>query len=227
MEKYLKNAPLEKGDTVVCIKMQDDYGVPGGVPGVVTSVSKVMGDMQYNVNWDNGSKLALIEGVDKWMKVVQHDDSIDESFFITKGGIIKESKKASEKFNDLSDYYDIRLIKKFLDALRVSSVTNMYQAAQYLYLGKKRIAHEHHYNEFSDDREEAFNEVLDMAEDVRNEMIRGAFKSIDDRNQGNGNEEEDEDDRRYLRSVENKMKRDAQDLLTLWMELKGNASRLR
>ena len=95
MEKYLKNAPLEKGDTVVCIKMQDEYGVPGGVPGVVKSATRVMGDMQYNVDWDNGSKLALIEGVDKWMKVVQSEDEIDESFFMTKSAMIKESKKAS------------------------------------------------------------------------------------------------------------------------------------
>ena len=226
MEKYVKNAPLEKGDTVVCIKMQDEYGVPGGVPGVVKSVANVMGDMQYYVEWDNGSKLALIEGVDKWMKVVQ-DDTIEESFFMTKKGLIKESKKASEKFNDLSEYYDIRLIKKFLDALRLSSVTNMIQAGQYLYLGKERIEHEHKYNEFSDDKEEAFNDVLDMAEEVRNEMIKGAFSSIDDKNQGNDNDDEDELDSRYLRSVENKMRRDAQDLLSLWMQLKGNAARLR
>ena len=226
MEKYVKNAPLEKGDTVVCIKMQDEYGVPGGVPGVVKSVANVMGDMQYYVEWDNGSKLALIEGVDKWMKVVQ-DDTIEESFFMTKKGLIKESKKASEKFNDLSEYYDIKLIKKFLDALRLSSVTNMYQAGQYLYLGKERIEHEHKYNEFSDDKEEAFNDVLDMAEEVRNEMIKGAFSSIDDKNQGNDNDDEDELDSRYLRSVENKMRRDAQDLLSLWMQLKGNAARLR
>ena len=181
MEKYVKNAPLEKGDTVVCIKMQDEYGVPGGVPGVVKSVANVMGDMQYYVEWDNGSKLALIEGVDKWMKVVQ-DDTIEESFFMTKKGLIKESKKASDK-----------------------------------------------YNEFSDDKEEAFNDVLDMAEEVRNEMIKGAFSSIDDKNQGNDNDDEDEDelDSRYLRSVENKMRRDAQDLLSLWMQLKGNAARLR
>jgi hypothetical protein len=226
MEKYVKNAPLEKGDTVVCIKMQDEYGVPGGVPGVVKSVANVMGDMQYYVEWDNGSKLALIEGVDKWMRVVQ-DDTIEESFFMTKKGLIKESKKASEKFNDLSEYYDIRLIKKFLDALRLSSVTNMFQAGQYLYLGKERIEHEHKYNEFSDDTQEAFDEVLDMAEEVRDEMIRGAFSSIDDINQGNDNDDEDELDRRYLGSVETKMRRDSQDLLTLWMQLKGNSARLR
>ena len=226
MEKYVKNAPLEKGDTVVCIKMQDEYGVPGGVPGVVKSVANVMGDMQYYVEWDNGSKLALIEGVDKWMRVVQ-DDTIEESFFMTKKGIIRESKKASEKFNDLSEYYDIRLIKKFLDALRLSSVTNMFQAGQYLYLGKERIAHEHKYNEFSDDAQEAFDEVLDMAEEVRDEMIKGAFTSMDDKNKDNNNDDEDELDSRYLSSVENKMRLDSKDLLTLWMELKGNASRLR
>jgi hypothetical protein len=226
MEKYLKNAPLEKGDTVVCIKMQDEYGVPGGVPGVVKSVANVMGDMQYYVEWDNGSKLALIEGVDKWMRVVQ-DDTIEESFFMTKKGLIRESKKASEKFNDLSEYYDIRLIKKFLDALRLSSVTNMFQAGQYLYLGKERIAHEHKYNEFSDDAQEAFDEVLDMAEEVRDEMIKGAFTYMDDKNKDNNNDDEDELDSRYLSSVENKMRLDSKDLLTLWMELKGNASRLR
>jgi hypothetical protein len=226
MEKYVKNAPLEKGDTVVCIKMQDEYGVPGGVPGVVKSVANVMGDMQYYVEWDNGSKLALIEGVDKWMRVVQ-DDTIEESFFMTKKGLIRESKKASEKFNDLSEYYDIRLIKKFLDALRLSSVTNMHQAGQYLYLGKDRIEHEHKYDEFSDERQEAFDEVLDMAEEVRNEMIKGSFSSIDDKNQGNDNDDEDELDSKYLRSVEHKMRMDSHDLLTLWMELKGNVSRLR
>jgi hypothetical protein len=226
MEKYVKNAPLEKGDTVVCIKMQDEYGVPGGVPGVVKSVANVMGDMQYYVEWDNGSKLALIEGVDKWMRVVQ-DDTIEESFFMTKKGLIKESKKASEKFNDLSEYYDIKLIKKFLDALRLSSVTNMHQAGQYLYLGKDRIEHEHKYDEFSDERQEAFDEVLDMAEEVRNEMIKGSFSSIDDKNQGNDNDDEDELDSKYLRSVEHKMRMDSHDLLTLWMQLKGNAARLR
>jgi hypothetical protein len=226
MEKYVKNAPLEKGDTVVCIKMQDEYGVPGGVPGVVKSVANVMGDMQYYVEWDNGSKLALIEGVDKWMRVVQ-DDTIEESFFMTKKGLIRESKKASEKFNDLSEYYDIKLIKKFLDALRLSSVTNMHQAGQYLYLGKDRIEHEHKYDEFSDERQEAFDEVLDMAEEVRNEMIKGSFSSIDDKNQGNDNDDEDELDSKYLRSVEHKMRMDSHDLLTLWMQLKGNAARLR
>ena len=143
---------------------------------------------------------------------------------MTKKGLIKESKKASEKFNDLSEYYDIRLIKKFLDALRLSSVTNMHQAGQYLYLGKERIEHEHKYNEFSDDTQEAFDEVLDMAEEVRDEMIRGSFNSI---NNDNEDEDEDELDSRYLRSVESKMRRDAQDLLTLWMQLKGNAARLR
>jgi hypothetical protein len=100
----------------------------------------------------------------------------------------------------------------------------MFQAGQYLYLGRERIEHEHKYNEFSDDTQEAFDEVLDMAEEVRDEMIRGSFNSI---NNDNEDEDEDELDSRYLRSVENKMRQDSKDLLTLWMQLKGNSARLR
>ena len=48
-QKLLKNAPLEAGDRVVCLKMQDDYGVPGGIPGIVKGVSNVFGENQYNV----------------------------------------------------------------------------------------------------------------------------------------------------------------------------------
>jgi hypothetical protein len=135
--------------------------------------------------------------------------------------------RAYHQIRSLSEYYDIKLIKKFLDALRLSSVTNMHQAGQYLYLGKDRIEHEHKYDEFSDERQEAFDEVLDMAEEVRNEMIKGSFSSIDDKNQGNDNDDEDELDSKYLRSVEHKMRMDSHDLLTLWMQLKGNAARLR
>ena len=60
-----------------------------------------------------------------------------------------------------------------------------------------------------------------MAEDVRNELISGSFKSLEDKNR----DTDDED--RLLRNVESKMKRDATDIVSLWMQLKGNASRLR
>jgi hypothetical protein len=71
--KYIPNAPLEKGDKVVCIKMFDDYSaVAGGTPGVVKSVSNVMGVNQYYVDWRSGSRLALIEG--EW--ITEEDENI-------------------------------------------------------------------------------------------------------------------------------------------------------
>jgi hypothetical protein len=94
--KYLPNAPLEVGDKVICIKMDDPYSpVTSGTPGIVKRVSEVFGDKQYNVDWKGGSKLALIDGVDMWRKVVEmNDDEINEGilFFTTKRAILKETK---------------------------------------------------------------------------------------------------------------------------------------
>lgn len=94
--KYLANAPLEKGDKVICIKMDDPYSpVTSGTPGIVRRVSDVFGEKQYDVDWKSGSKLALIDGVDMWRKVVEvGDDEINESvlFFTTKRAILKETK---------------------------------------------------------------------------------------------------------------------------------------
>lgn len=99
--KYLKNAPLEVGDEVVCVIMDDNFSpVKSGTPGVVKSVSNVQGSNVYYVNWASGSKLALLEGVDQWRKVVSEDDEEEDRqlsegfmFFTTKRALIKEIKK--------------------------------------------------------------------------------------------------------------------------------------
>jgi len=94
--KYIPNAPLEPGDKVICIKMDDPYSpVTSGTPGVVKRVSEVFGDKQYEVKWKSGSNLALIEGVDMWRKVVEiGNEDINENilFFTTKRAILKETK---------------------------------------------------------------------------------------------------------------------------------------
>jgi hypothetical protein len=216
-QKLIKNAPLEVGDKIICLKMMDEYGVPGGIPGTVRSVSNVFGDNQYNVKWKNGSNLSLIEGIDQWLKVVEGDDSIEESIVITKKQFLEETRKIEnipQEYVKYSRMYDMRILKKFLDLLRKSGITNMYQAAPYLYLGKDRIAHEHHYDDMDEEREETFQELLDIAEDVRNVMVRGAFNHSDSIRNG---EDDGEDDRRYLRSIEDRMRRYAQTILKLWM----------
>ena len=232
-QKLLKNAPLETGDRVVCLKMQDDYGVPGGIPGIVKGVSNVFGENQYNVKWKNGSSLALIEGVDQWLKVVdeeEKEENIQETRVLTKQQFLDEATKKlgdiPQEYVKYSRMYDMREIKKFLDLLRKSGVTNMYQAAPYLYLGKDRIAHEHHYDDMGEEREETFQELIDMAEDVRNVMIRGAFNHYDSK-RSDEEGDEDDDDRRYLRGVEDIMRRDSQILLKLWMSMKSGSRGMR
>lgn len=231
-QKLLKNAPLETGDRVVCLKMQDDYGVPGGIPGIVKGVSNVFGENQYNVKWKNGSSLALIEGVDQWLKVVdeeEKEENIQETRVLTKKQFLEETRKIEnipQEYVKYSRMYDMREIKKFLDLLRESGVTNMYQAAPYLYLGKDRIAHEHHYDDMDEEREETFQELIDMAEDVRNVMIRGAFNHYDSK-RSDEEGDEDDDDRRYLRGVEDIMRRDSQILLKLWMSMKSGSRGMR
>jgi hypothetical protein len=98
--KYLKNVPLKKDDKVICIEMDDQFSpVKLGTPGIVTTVNEVEGSKIYGVNWLNKSKHALLQGVDKWYKVVAvGDDEGDELyenviFSTTKGKILNEIKR--------------------------------------------------------------------------------------------------------------------------------------
>jgi len=68
MKKFKLNEPLSVGDIVVCVKMVDDYGQDPGMKGTVTKVVNVMGDTIYEVKWNDGSRLSLIDGVDTWVK---------------------------------------------------------------------------------------------------------------------------------------------------------------
>ena len=260
--KLIRNAPLEPGDSVLCVKMEDEYSpIPPGMKGKVKSVATVYGDKQYYVDWKNGSRLALIEQwhcpscnksyettykvcnwdkcsyytetgdrkkliwVDEWMKVIEPTEDVSESFkyFKTKKQMINETKNMPKEFVRLSKMYEIWKIYDFLEKLRKSGVVNMGAAYPYLIIGSDRIAHEHKYTNKND---EEFNEVLDMADDIRDVMIRGSFKHVDSKRKGN-TEDGDEDDDRYLRSVENQMRKDAEDLAYLFTKLKGGTRQMK
>jgi hypothetical protein len=225
-QKLLKNAPLQPGDKVICLKMQDDYGVAGGIPGIVKNVSNVFGENQYNVNWKTGSTLALIEGVDQWLKVVEEEDeNVQESRVMTKREFLEEAEKnIPQEFVKYSRLYDMRLIKRFLDLVRDSGITNMFASAHYLYMGEERIAHEHYYDEMDESRQESFDELLEIAEDVRREMINGAMKHYLAKSEKDKNDDEDD---RYLRNIESYIRRDATNLLKLWMTMKGGSQSMK
>lgn len=204
MARINLNPELSKGDRVICISMEDEYdAIPTGIPGTVTNVSVVFGDKQYNVDWDNGSKLALIDGVDKWMKEedrLNRRRKTEESVFVTtKKNFLSENfyQQNLELFRN----FNVRILHRYFEELRKSSVTNMMGAAPYLYMGRERIKHEHHYDEMDGEQEDAFQVVLDMSDDIRDEMIRGAMKVLEK----SGKEVTPQSVERLMKAYSNKM----------------------
>ena len=61
--KFIKNAPLETGDKVICMYMADEFSpVAGGTPGVVVSVNNVQGENIYYVKlFSNQRKVIIIK----------------------------------------------------------------------------------------------------------------------------------------------------------------------
>lgn len=55
----------------------------------------------------------------------------------------------------------------------------MFGARPYLYMGRERIEHEHYYDNIHN--EEEYEKVLEMADEVRDEMIRGAMKYLQEK----------------------------------------------
>jgi chromosome condensin MukBEF MukE localization factor len=66
----------------------------------------------------------------------------------------------------------MNVLWKYYKALQKSGITNMMAAAPYFYMGKERMAHQFHYEETN----EHFDEVLEMADEVKNILIVGVMK---------------------------------------------------
>lgn len=180
MDKSKYNPELEEGDRVICIQMNDEFPITTGMKGTVMGVSEFEGDKIYYVNWDNGSKLSLVEGADKWMKESQSRKSRVSS---TNETVIKKKNFLTENFyqenRELFKHFNHALLHRYLKALRSSSITNMFGARPYLYMGRERIEHEHYYDNILN--EEEYEKVLEMADEVRDEMIRGAMKYLQEK----------------------------------------------
>lgn len=114
-------------------------------------------------------------------------------------------------YTRLNKHYPIRKIMDYFNILQETGITNMYGGSPFLYMGKKMIEHEYTYKYVPD--EEAFEELLEHADDIRQKLIYGAYKQV--------HEKTDSDDDRFVRGVESQMRKDAQDLLRVWMHFKG------
>ena len=164
------NPELKKGDRIILLHMSEENSVPDGTLGTVYSVDKVFGDIQYGVEWDNGSKLALLSDTDMWDK---------EERFKVKKRITEDRDKFIMDNIELFKYFNIKFLKKYLLMVRESSITNMMGASPYLYIGRERIQHEFKYKDIHN--EEAFEEVLDHANQAQAEMINGVINYLNDK----------------------------------------------
>jgi hypothetical protein len=164
------NPELKKGDRIILLHMSGESSVPDGTHGTVYSVDKVFGDIQYGVEWDNGSKLALLSDTDMWDR---------EERFKVKKKITEDRDKFIMDNIELFKYFNIKFLKKYLLMVRESSITNMMGASPYLYIGRERIQHEFKYKDIHN--EEAFEEVLDHANQAQAEMINGVINYLNDK----------------------------------------------
>jgi hypothetical protein len=184
------NPELKKGDRVVLLDMSGESSVPDGTYGTVYSVDKVFGDVQYGVEWDNGSKLALLSDTDMWDK--------EERFKVRKK-ITEDIDKFVMDNIDVFKHFNMKFLKKYLLMIRKASFTNMYGASPYLYMGRERIEHEFKYKDIHN--EEAFEEVLNHANQAQAEMINGVINYLEDK----GIEEDMSSINRYLQRFATKI----------------------
>jgi hypothetical protein len=186
--KNTKNPELNIGDRIVLYHMEDKHGIDSGMQGVVTDITIDPFDNEnkiIGVNWDDGSKLNILSKYDVWK-------------FAKKKSIDESAEEWFETNGDLLKYFKYNKIRKFLIKVRESGIINMFAASPLLYSGKDHI--DRYYGE-NPPNEEAFQEVLDMAEEVKHMMIRGTMEYLQD----NGKELSIENINSYIRRLGAKM----------------------
>lgn len=172
----LLNPELNVGDRVVIMDMSEESGIKPGLGGEVKRITKVFGITQYEVDWDNGSRLQILSDVDKWMKEEDWtklrerkrkkiDESIGPDFVSKNRNLVRD--------------FEMAKMHRYYEDLRQSSVVNMFGASPYFWMGKDRIAHEHYYTDMGDDQAEAFERVLDSADEIKDILIRGCLKTLE------------------------------------------------
>lgn len=165
------NPQLTKGDRVMCLHMDGETGIPPGTLGTVRNVSRDPFEEDaeiINVMWDNGSSLSLLSITDSWVKAPEeriNEDSKQYEFF--------------EKNPDIFENFDYRFFREYLKKVQKSGAINMFQSGAFLFSGRDWI--DRYYGEDREDNE-AFQEVLDMADESKDKMIQGLIKYMSSKN---------------------------------------------
>lgn len=164
------NPSVSKGDRVMCLHMDGETSVPPMTLGTVirTAIDPFESDSKIiAVDWDNGSNLSLLSTTDSWVK--------DTTTPITEQNEYVFFGNNPEIFEN----FNWRFFRDYLLKVKKSGVINMLQAPPFLYSGREWI--DRYYGENQEDNE-SFQEVLEMAEESKNELITGIIKYLESNN---------------------------------------------
>jgi hypothetical protein len=186
------NPILKKGDRVILLHMEKEMLSPG-LHGTVTRAVRdpfEKDGMIYEMKWDDDSTLSLVSVTDAWTKI--ESEQIIESNF--------EQAKWFIENSDIPKNFNTHFLTKYLIKLRDSGIVNMFGAAPYLWMGKERIEHEHHYDSTIEYNED-YDDLLEMADQSQREMINGVIKVLESK----GVETSVENINRYLKRYDSKI----------------------
>lgn len=166
------NPELKKDDRIVLIKMFEEIGIPPLTKGIVIGLNDTPFGLQYSVEWDNGSRLDLIPEVDNW---VFEEDYLKKK---SERKPIKESLEETKwmvENKDILKHFKLNKFYQYLELIRKSGITNMLGASPLLYIGGEMLDR---LNPYPPD-EDAFQEAVGMANEVKDELIRGTVKYLE------------------------------------------------
>ena len=158
------NPKLQVGDKIVLLHMKDETMSPG-TKGTVKGATNIFGEDIYDVEWENGRKLNLLQNEDAW-RLEKKRMNEDINKFIASNLDVK--------------YFKPQFLVEYFKDIKDSGIINMFGVAPYLYMGRERIEHEFKYKEFIDEeKEEAFERVLEKADEAQSIMIQGCMKVLE------------------------------------------------
>lgn len=162
------NPKLKIGDNVTLLYMKGETMSPG-LKGVVKGVENVFNEDIITVDWENGRKLSLLSTEDAW--TLNPPERIEEAY----------KDEWLSKNLDIANF-DTNVLVQFLIKIKDSGITNMFGASPYLWMGRERIEHQFAYHDFSEEKQEKFEDMLDMANETQSEMINGVIKILEKEN---------------------------------------------
>ena len=166
------NPKLIKGDRIMCLHMDGETSVPMGTTGTVRDVVRDPFEDNgqiINVKWDNDSTLSLVSVTDQWIK--EPVDKLQEQ--------LDSGYDFFQKNSEIFDNFDYRFLNIYLKKLRDAGPVNMFESTPFLYSGREWI--DRYHGEDQEDNE-AFQEVLEMADKAKDKMIQGTLNYMESKN---------------------------------------------